>query len=522
MKKILRGFFVSFFLINVSHSGAPVCAQKSNSHTAPSPALAGGARQAKSAPLSVVSSLDDALRAAYYYDVELETMRTVLKQAVEGVALANSEWNPSLSVNADQRAHTSRERSKQSFDFTEYENARIGSNSRGNGASLSLQAKQNLFSGGGTVARQEKSDAEFKASVARLSSQEQDTFIKVIEAYTQSALAQEVLDLEKKNETYFKGLLDQAKVRYEVGDQRLADVATAKAELASAVISVSKAQAALDEKRAKLQALINIPIAPRLKMPPYYTENPKNLDQVKSISLKNNPLLVEGCYRERAARYNTSSVFAGLLPTVDLSGGIGPSVRWEENKRSPDYLSNRSKRITREANVMVSVTIPLVTGGGVQSNYRKSELEVKQARLNTEGYRRSIEQQCTSLFSFFETSQQNVASAKVALDSNQTALDAARTEYDLGVLTLLDMIRIEQNWINSYRTYVTIKSDLVVYSYQVLRLTGKLTARDLGLNVCLYDPCTYYNRYRNAWFSLGKDEAKTPLFPCTETPPIQQ
>jgi outer membrane protein len=305
LKKILKGFFVSFFLMNVSQSNTTLSPQKSSSHTAHPPSLAGDARQAKSDPISIISSLDDALKAAYYYNVELEATRTALKQAVEGVALANSEWNPSFSVNADQRAQTSRDRSKQSFDFTEYENARIGSNSRGNSASLSLQAKQNLFSGGGTVARQEKSDAEFKASVARLTSQEQDTFIKVIEAYTQSALAQEVLDLEKKNETYFKGLLDQAKVRYEVGDQRLADVATAKAELASAVIKVCQAQAALDENRAKLQALINIPIASRLKMPSYYTENPKNLDQVKSISLKNNPLLVEGCYRERAARYNT-------------------------------------------------------------------------------------------------------------------------------------------------------------------------------------------------------------------------
>lgn len=510
MKKILRCFFVSVFLTGpLQVHGAAPCAKKS----APPPLSAACQR------ICLISSLEDALEAAYYYNVELEAQRVALKQAVEDVALANSEWNPSFSIQGDQNATIGRTRDREMLAFDS--DLRVRSRHRGNRANLSLRAKQNLYSGGGTLARQEKSDAEFRAAVARLTTQEQETFIKLIEAYVQAVLAQEVLDLEKKNETYFKGLLDQAKVRYEVGDQRLADVATAKAELASAVIAVCRAQANLDEKRASLQALINIPLAAQLKMPSYYTNNPKNVNQVKNLACQNNPLLVEACFNERAARYQTSSVFSNLLPKVDLTGGVGPSVHWREAQVSPEYLSRRTKSITREADVMVSVTIPLNVKGDVQAEYRKSEWAVKQARLKTEGYRRSIEQQCTSYFSFFEQSQQNVASAKVALDSNQTALDAARTEYDLGVLTLLDLIRIEQNWISSYRTYVTLKSDLVSYSYRVLQLTGKLTARDLKLKVCLYDPYVYYNKYRSAWFSLGNDETKTPLFPDIETSPAK-
>ena len=48
---------------------------------------------------------------------------------------------------------------------------------------------------------------------------------------------------------------------------------------------------------------------------------------------------------------------------------------------------------------------------------------------------------------------------------------------------------------------------LIVTAYQVLASMGRLTARELKLNVKYYDPDAYYNEYKNAWiqFWQGKD-----------------
>lgn len=459
----------------------------------------------------IISSLEDALVAAYLYNVNLQNQRNVVNQAVEVVASANSEWNPRVNFSAIQQSGASNTRSKQNIYGDN-----PSSHSKHTVETAGLKAQQNLYEGGGTVDRQNSAKEKHMAALCALDAQEQKTFSEVISAYVDVIEAEQMLKAEQINEKNTQQLLKQTEVRHIIGDQRFADVATAKARLANAVMKVASAKANIQARRAALFALVGVPLSNELKVPSAYEKLPNTLEELLDKSLKGHPSLIAACHAERASRHDASSVVAQMLPRVDLTGNAGSKKSWNRTKEMNSLASGRKKSYEKNIDLMVEVSIPLITGGQIQSKYRSSEQQVKISRLATEATRREIGQFCTTQFFAFQAAKENVVSAKVALDANKTALDASRAEYDLGIIGLLDTFKVSDYWIASYQQYINTEANFIKSSYNILQLTGLLTASNLKLKVRLYDPFKYYEKYSNAMFSFGEDGDNDPIFSNTQ------
>ncbi len=78
---------------------------------------------------------------------------------------------------------------------------------------------------------------------------------------------------------------------------------------------------------------------------------------------------------------------------------------------------------------------------------------------------------------------------------------------NVGTKTVIDVLELEQDLINAQINLADSQQRLIVAGYQVLQAMGRLTAREMKLNVKYYDPDAYYNEYKNAWiqFWQGKD-----------------
>ena len=84
---------------------------------------------------------------------------------------------------------------------------------------------------------------------------------------------------------------------------------------------------------------------------------------------------------------------------------------------------------------------------------------------------------------------------------NAAAIDAARHIAKLKPAHLLE--DAEQALLLSKVNLVTAQTNLVIARYQVLQAAGRLNAKDLALNVPLYDPAKHYNEVRNKWWGTG-------------------
>jgi len=72
------------------------------------------------------------------------------------------------------------------------------------------------------------------------------------------------------------------------------------------------------------------------------------------------------------------------------------------------------------------------------------------------------------------------------------ALDGVRQEQQYGARTTLDVLDAERELFDANVRLVIAKRDRAVAAYSVLAVTGDLTAKNMGLDVTLYDPEDYY------------------------------
>ena len=83
-----------------------------------------------------------------------------------------------------------------------------------------------------------------------------------------------------------------------------------------------------------------------------------------------------------------------------------------------------------------------------------------------------------------------------------------REEARVGQRTTLDVLNAQTELVNSQVSLVTAQRDRVVASYSVLSGVGRLSAKQLGLNVAQYDEAVHYNQVRDAWIGVRTPSGK--------------
>ncbi len=96
-----------------------------------------------------------------------------------------------------------------------------------------------------------------------------------------------------------------------------------------------------------------------------------------------------------------------------------------------------------------------------------------------------------------------MASTRQQIRADEIALEGVQREAIVGSRTTLDVLNAEQELLNSRTTLVQSLAQLVNASYVMAQAVGRLTARDLGLHVPLYDETAYYNAVKNRWIGTG-------------------
>jgi outer membrane protein TolC len=102
-----------------------------------------------------------------------------------------------------------------------------------------------------------------------------------------------------------------------------------------------------------------------------------------------------------------------------------------------------------------------------------------------------------------ETAQAQITSFEEQVRATDIALEGVRQEQSVGARTVLDVLDAEQESLNAKVNLVTAQTNLVIARFQVLQAIGRLNAKDLALNVPLYDPAQHYNEVRNNWWGTG-------------------
>lgn len=428
----------------------------------------------------------EALSQAYETNPTLQAQRAYLRAIDENVAIAKSGYRPTVSLNGTYADNN-----------TDVKNS-VG-NPDGDRYSYSAKISQPLFNGLQTINSVKSADSMVLSEQNNLYNVEQTVFIDASTAYLDVVQNKAIVDLQKNNEKLLKKRLDETVQRFNVGEVTRTDVSQARARYARAKADRISSEGTLEASKAVYAKIIGVaPVdvkAPEGEIDKFL---PKTPEEALEYAKAHNYSIRQAKNYFDSKDYDVKTNTGALLPQVSLDGVASRTRNYTDN------ISGVKEQDDLEWSVNMS--IPLYEGGETRAKIRQSKYQKWQAQEQVLEAERLVTSNVTSAWEYMVANKAMITSIKEQVCANEIALDGVQKEEALGNRTILDVLDAYQELLNSNVEEVKARRNYYVTAMTLLQAMGRLTARDLGLNVELYNAEKYSAETRNKWLSLSIDK----------------
>ena len=429
-------------------------------------------------------TLNDALASAYSTNPSLQAARAQLRAIDEGVPQALAGWRPTVVLSAGIGYADGTVRAPfQGVDTVSRNNRNLFSSQ----ASLT----QPLYRGGGTRALTNQAKNQVFAQRGRLQQFEQQLFTDTISAFVGVIQAQQVLQLNISNEQVLARQLQATNDRFRVGEITRTDVAQAEAALSGARAQRQQSEGNLATSRATyFRTVGEMPdrlVEPQPIKLPIRTQN-----EASQLASQNNPNVIAALFDDAASRDAVDARFAELLPQLSFQATAA---------RTDNTAVQRTRGIAGQ--VLLNASVPIYQGGAEYSRVRQARQTAQQTRRTVDDARRGAIQIASQAWENLVTARTTIDSTRAQIRANQIALEGVQREAIVGSRPTLDVLNAEQALLISRVPRGQTLATRVTAPYAVASAIGRLTARDLSLDVALYDETAYYNAVRDRLFGTG-------------------
>lgn len=442
---------------------------------------------------AAAESLADAIALAYENNPTLQAQRAAQRALDESWLQARTGWRPTLGLSGTATYSGSRIPMQ----------ARTGADLDGDGlpdtdgspeqtrGSVTLRLTQPIWTGGRVAANVSAAEAEVLAGRENLRRIEQQILQNVVTAYVDVRRDQEALRIRQENVEVLRRQLEESKARFEVGEITRTDVAQSEARLAAAEAQYQLAQSQLATSRANYAAVVGQNPGELEPEPSLAGLLPSDADQVFDAVERYNPTLRAAEFAEQASRARIAGARAERLPSVSVDASIGHSGGPLDPYDRRDY----SRNVTASA----TVSVPIFSGGLINSRVRQSVERNNVDRLNVESNRRTALQQATQSWNALQAARANIISTEEQVRAARIAAEGTRQEQQVGLRTTLDVLNAEQELRAAELSQVNARREEYVAAAQVLGAMGRLEAQNLVPTVELYDPKANFRKLRFTW-----------------------
>jgi outer membrane protein len=434
------------------------------------------------------TTLQDALAKAYLTNPGLQAARAQLRSVDEGVPQALSGWRPTLSVNTGPGYAYG---TTTTNGFATRNNRTLISN----GVSLTIP----IYQGGLTESSTHQATNNVYAQRARLIATEQQVFTDTVSAYVMVIEAQQTLQLSISNQAVLTRQLEATRARYmRLGEVTLTDVAQAEAALEGAQADRETAQNNLQTARATYKRQVG-DLPESLVDPQPLMLQINSEAEASQMCANNNPTILAAAFADAAAKDAIDQAFSALMPTLSVqataSTGSNDSALGERNKGGQ---------------VLLSASVPIYQGGAEYSRIRQARQNEQSAIKTLDDTRRAAVLQAVQSWNTLQATRAVIERTRAQVRANQVALDGVTREASIGSRTTLDILNAQQLLLTTRESLVQSLGTLVTNSYGLAAAVGRLTARDLNLNVPLYDETEYYMTVKDKLFGTGDYATSQP------------
>ncbi len=349
-----------------------------------------------------------------------------------------------------------------------------GTNRNYNNFGATLSASKPLYRPANiATAAQGKLQADL--AKVQFSTAEQDLMLRVSQAYFEALAAHDALTFVKAQKEAVSQQLASAKRNFEVGTATITDTREAQARfdltLAQEIAAnndLAVKTLVLSQLTGKTNAKPN-PLATAVNIKPV---EPADMQAWVTKAEGKHPSVAQAQLGLELAQLETRKAQAGEKPTVDLVGSFGLTQNNGTSSGSTHYLNNT-------ASIGVSFNMPLYTGNLVQNKIKETLALEDKARNDLELARRTVGQATRSAFLAVQSGLGQVNALQAAETSGQSALDATKLGYQVGVRINIDVLNAQTALYDTKNKLAKARYDVLLGGLKLRQASGQLSVDDL-------------------------------------------
>lgn len=369
---------------------------------------------------------------------------------------------------AHNRTYSSQQRSGQNNFLGETDTGVMPQAGEGNFNSLSvgLEATQALFDPG-NQAQLAQAERQIDQQVLSFEVTRQQLLFDVAEAYFEILRAHDVLSARQAQEAAITRQLEQARERFEVGLVAITDVHEAQASYDLARSQRIAAEGAMQVSFEALERLTGQrydSIEGLSNELPIGVPEPASRGDWVALALEHSPAIQAAQAGVEIARSVVDVSRAGRLPLIEAFANYQYANSDSEMLDGHDSSSQLGLR----------ANLPLYTGGSTSAQIRQSTFDLESTQYDFEAQRRDTVQQVRSLFTQASNAVETVEARRQAITSNQSALEATRSGYEVGTRNIVDVLNAEQNLFSAISDHADARYDYVLSLLNLRQQAGVL------------------------------------------------
>ena len=270
--------------------------------------------------------------------------------------------------------------------------------------------------------------------------------------------------------------LASAKRNFEVGTATITDTREAQARYDLVIAQEIAADNDLRVKKLALDQLVGKsgtdpkPLASPTALP---EPQPADVNTWVQQSQDVNPLIKQTRIALEVAELETKKAYAGHKPTLDLTAGY--NINRNINGTTISSVDSRTTATT----VGVQFNMPLFAGFATQNRVRETLSLEEKARADLDAAQRNVAQGTRSAYFGVVSGLGQVKALEAAEASSQSALDANKLGYQVGVRINIDVLNSQSQLFQTKRDLAKARYDVLVGGLKLRQANGSLKSDDL-------------------------------------------
>jgi outer membrane protein TolC len=358
---------------------------------------------------------------------ELASARSAVRELEYDVASASAGFLPSIDASAG-TAYTETER-------------RAGGWSNNKRTSGGLDLSQDLFSGGGNVAKRKRALAQLEVGNEQYRKALADVELRARLAYLDVLYAQDLIDLTQKIADRRANNVRLIQLRFDGGRENAGSLARSRAQSAQADYELREARRALIYARRNLAAAMGQLDLVSGVQGELSARNPGDLDDLQEL-MEQTPNYQIAVTQIEASRQGMRVTRSARFPQVDFKASVG--VR--DNSGYEHFIGDWE--------VGLNARIPLYSGNRIKSDVAAAKEKIVQSEMDMVDTANTLMATLQQRWNNYQDAFENEAVQKELLDAERLRAEISTAKYKQGLLSYEDWDIIESNLINQGKIYL--------------------------------------------------------------------